>query len=748
MKKISQTIVSRRYWILGLMIALSVLCAVLFLQVKVNYDMTKYLPDDSSMKIGMDVMNAEFPSMGADKSIRVMANGLDTEQEAALLEKLRGLPYVESVAHDSSEKYHKGAYSLFVISTFEDYGSPEERSIEAALAKDFQEYQIVYQNDNPGVDEMPIWLFIGAGVILIILLLIMCRSWFEPVLFLINIGMAVIINEGTNIFLGEVSYVTSSIAAVLQLVLSIDYSIMLMNRYRQEKARGLSKTEAMASALKNCFSSIASSAMTTAVGLFALAFMHFKIGMDLGVVLAKGVLISLFCVLTVLPGIVILGDNLIERTGKKTIRFSMGGLARFSYKFRYLLAAGFLVLFGVFFFLQGSTPIAYTLAKVDRIADIFPPENVLVIVYENKDEDAMAELAESMERYDGVTQVIGYPNLFGKAYSAEELLQTLDSFSGMGFDLGEGLDFDPAMLNLVYTFYYAGSAVPKEEQKLTIPELFRYVNDTLLNSPLFGAMISPELRETISGAKEQLENGIGMLKSDKWSRMIVYSTLSVESAQTDKFMAMLTEAGRSLTGASYLIGNSAMSYEMQGTFSGELWTITMLTAAAIFLIVLISSRSLLVPAILVLIVQCGVYVTVTVIGWQGYQIYFLALLIVECILMGATIDYGILFTNYYRENRSRFSPPDALKAAYDGSIHSIMTSGMIIVLITGIFGYTYPDPTVAEICRTIATGALSAILVILFMLPGLLAALDRLIIRKRQAMKARSENLHNRKKGV
>ena len=732
MKKASSWIVSRRYWILGLMIGLSVLCAVLFLQVKVNYDMTKYLPDDSPMKIGMDIMEEEFPSMGADKSIRVMAEGLKPAEETALLEKLRMIPYVESVAHDSSDKYHKGANSLFVISTSQDYGSPEERSIETALEKDFQDYHIMYQNDNPGVDGVPLWLFLGAGIILVILLLIMCRSWFEPVLFLINIGMAVIINEGTNIFLGEVSYVTSSIAAVLQLVLSIDYSIMLMNRYRQEKAMGLSKTEAMASALRNCFASISSSAMTTAVGLFALAFMHFKIGMDLGFVLAKGVMISLICVLTVLPGIVIMEDGLIERTEKRTICFSMGWLSRFSYKRRYILAIGFIVMFGAFFFLQGSTPIAYTLAKVDRIADIFPPENILVIVYENRDEETMGELAESMRQYNGVTQVFGYPNLFKKAYSADELAEALDDFSGMGFEMDAGIDFDPAMLNTVYTFYYLGSSVPQEEQKLTIPELFSYVNDKLLNNPLFGQLISAEIRETIAGAKEKLSSGMRMLKSDRWSRMIVYSMLPVESEQTEQFMKMLTETGNSLTGKYYLIGNSAMSYEMQNSFSGELWTITMLTAAAIFLIVLISSRSFIVPALLVLIVQCGVYITVTVIGWQGYQIYFLALLIVECILMGATIDYGILFTNYYRENRNRLAPPEALKAAYDGSVHSIMTSGLIIVLITGIFGYTYPDPTVAEICRTIATGALSAILVILFMLPGLLAAMDRLMIRKKR----------------
>ena len=731
MRKISERVVSGRYRILGVMIVLAVACAVLSLQVRVNYDMTKYLPDDSSMKKGMDIMEAEFPSMGADKSIRVMAEGLDAGREAELLEKLKTIPYVESVAHDGSAKYHKGDYSLFVVGTSCEYGSPEERSIESTLGRDFQEYRILYQNDNPGVDGVPLWLFLAAGVILVIVLLFMCRSWFEPVLFLANIGVAILINEGTNAFLGEISYVTSTMAAVLQLVLSIDYSIMLMNRYRQEKAAGLNPCEAMAAALRNCFASIAGSALTTAAGLLALAFMHFKIGLDLGFVLAKGVLFSLVCVLTLLPGLVVMGDRLIERSTKKAVHFSMRRLSRFSYRRRYILAAGFAVIFIAFFFLQGSTPIVYTLAKVDRIADIFPPENTLVMVYENGDGEAVKELAETLEQYDGVTQVISYPGLFEKAYSADELAGALDGFGSMGFDPGEGTGFDPSMLGVVYAYYYMGSSVPAEEQKLTIPELFSYVNDKLLNNPLFGKMISPEIRETVAGAKEKLDSGMRMLKSDRWSRVILYSTLPVESERTEGLITLMKEAGNGLAGAYYLIGNSAMSYEMQGSFSGELWTITLLTAAAIFLIVLISSRSAVVPAILVLIVQCGVYITVTVIGWQGYRIYFLALLIVECILMGATIDYGILYTSYYRESRKRLEPSGALEAAYDGSVHSIMTSGLIIVLITGIFGYTYPDPTIAEICRTIATGALSAMLVILFLLPGILAALDRLIVRKK-----------------
>ena len=728
MKQWPRRIVSGRGWILGIALCLAVLSFICFLKVQVNYDMTKYLPDDSAMKQGMDIMNDAFPSLGADKSIRVMARGLNEAQQAELKEKLRLLPYVEQIAHDDSEKYHRGDASLFVISTSYDYGSPQERSIEKALEKDFAAYNILYRNDNPGADGVPAWLLVAAVVIIVAILLLMCRSWFEPFLYLIGIGVAVVLNEGSNLLLGQVSYVSSSIAAMLQMVLSIDYSIMLVNRYRQEKAGGLEKNQAMEKALKNCLAPMAGSAFTTAAGLMAMAFMRFKVGLDLGVVLAKGVLLSLLCAVTLLPGLVVLCDNLLEKSEKKALRISLAGLARFSYRGRLWLSALFLVLFGTFFFLQKNTQIAFTLTKVDPIADTFPPDNMLVMLYENQDEAAVARLTEELARQEGIDQIISYHGLFEKAYGPEELTQLMKQFGSMGFDLGENADFDPSQLEMLYALRFAGSSVSKEDQKMSIPELFSYVNDTLLANPLFGNMVSAEMKEMMGSAREQLAEGMKMLQSDKYSRAIFYTSLPVESEKTEAFMNRLTQAGESLSGSCYLIGNSAMSYEMLGSFSDELWNITLLTAAAIFLIVLITSRSLIIPVLLVLVVQCGVYMTVTLVGWQGYSIYFLALLMVECILMGATIDYGILFTSYYRESVA--DAASALRHAYESSIHSIMTSGLIIVLVTGIFGHTYPDPTIAEICRTISTGALSAILLILLLLPALLALSDRWI-RKR-----------------
>ena len=214
--------------------------------------------------------------------------------------------------------------------------------------------------------------------------------------------------------------------------------------------------------------------------------------------------------------------------------------------------------------------------------------------------------------------------------------------------------------------------------------------------------------------------------------MIITTSYLQESDATTAFLADLDQfAADRLAGESYLIGDSVMAYEMQETFDRELLSITLLTALAIFLIVALSFRSLAVPIILVLMVQCGVYITITVTGIMSGSMYYLALLIVECILMGATIDYGILFTNYYRENRRTAGVLESLKRAYAGSMHTILTSGCVLVLITAAVGRLFQDATVTAIVRTISIGSFSVILLILFVLPGVLAACDRLVTKKK-----------------
>lgn len=1074
MKKVSGFVVDKHKFVLAFMLVIAVLCGLLIPKVEINTDMTKYLPDDSSMSQGIEIMKDNFENMSTTQTIRVMFNGINDAQIVAIKSYLENIQNVDSVSYVAdSEDYNKDGYTKFVVNTSYTYGSPEEVAIENTIEKAFSSYDMELMNDNTSSMDMP-WLMIGVAILLLLaILFIMSGSWFEPVLFMVAIGIAVVMNMGTNIILGSVSQITMSISAILQLVLSMDYSIILMNRYRQEKAKYDDNEEAMKVAWQGAFSSVMSSGMTTVIGLIMLVFMSFKIGMDLGVVLAKGVFLSMVCVLTVLPALILIFDETIENTEKKEFHIPMGLFSRFQYKARKPIAIFFVILFVASFFGQNISKTVYSLSPEDPIAEIFTPSNQIVVLYNNDDEQKMSELATELEEDENVKSVMSYSTTLGREFTSEGMVDMID---GMGIPMS----IDSSLLDVIYYSYYGGElkpmtasgvmnfisdeivtnpmfssfisadmqsnldslktfsdakelTTPKNSQELaevfgmnaddlkqvfilyygknggadygtmtmpqfanfvindvatneqyasmfdeetksqlsqlstftdkdavtekrspssmaqilgiseddvlllyayhyeyqktsgnvvydnviadylawkivecthtmsvqqlvnfvvenkdtfgsmmeadqlsqlesgqkvinatvsgkaltpsqmanvvgmdstqikqlyllyicnygdtsnwkmsvqnfvkfvdsdvltnkdyesffnadtadqlksakslinavvsgksysatemanilsglsddlnasmiemlylynsslknsnpewtlTIEEMFRYVSEDMLNDSRFSALLDDEMKEEIIGMKTQLDDGINQLLGKNYSLMMIEASLPTESDETSAFMAKITALfDENLENEVYLIGNTPMSYEMEQSFDKEFLLISVLTAVAIFIVVMFTFRSLLIPTVLVLLVQCGVYVTMAVNGLMGYSMYYLAVLIVQCILMGATIDYGILFTNYYRESRKTMDIQGALLSAYNGSIHTILTSGLIMVLVTGAIGMSPVDPTIAQICRIISIGALSAIILILFVLPGLIATCDRFVTKDKKNKK-------------
>ena len=450
MQKIAAFIVKKRKLLLVVMLALAVVCAALMPFVGINTDMTKYLPDSSQMKIGMDRMNEAFPDVTETYTIRVMFRGLDARDKLAIREQLAEIPNVDSVAYEpDSDDYNRGDATLYKLTTQYDYKSDEEAQIERDVADRFDGYDVSVRSDDTSTPDIPPIVFILSIVLVTTILLIACPSYFEPVLFLITIGIAVLINQGTNIFLGETSDVTASISAILQLALSMDYSIILMNRYRQELAKGDDRESAMTRALTAAFGSITGSSVTTIVGLLMLVFMRFKIGMDLGIVLAKGVLFSLLCVFTVLPGLILWADKVIRRTMKKPRtpkrerKSVLAGLGRFSYRWRGVIAAAFVLLFAGAYILQLSTQISYTLTDPDPVAEVFPPDNPLVVLYNNQDEDAVAQLADRLEDDPNVKSAMSYSTTLGRQCTAEQMANAIGA-------LEAGIPVSADMLGMIY----------------------------------------------------------------------------------------------------------------------------------------------------------------------------------------------------------------------------------------------------------------------------------------------------------
>ena len=260
----------------------------------------------------------------------------------------------------------------------------------------------------------------------------------------------------------------------------------------------------------------------------------------------------------------------------------------------------------------------------------------------------------------------------------------------------------------------------------SLEELVDFLTVDLLEDPVLSAFVDDTMRSRLSGVRGMMQQGIGQLKGDGWSMAAIVTGYADEGEEVQQFLERLRQScDDQLTGEYSLVGESVMFDEMRRGFGGELRLITILTILVILLIVALTFRSLVVPVILVLTVLTGVYINVFVSGLGGRTLLYLAYLIVQSILMGATIDYAILFSNYYREGRRTQGVGKSLKAAYRGSIRTIMTSGLIIVLAPGIMALLVEDHTISAIVGCLAVGGLSAIMLILFVLPGCLAACDR-----------------------
>jgi predicted RND superfamily exporter protein len=331
---------------------------------------------------------------------------------------------------------------------------------------------------------------------------------------------------------------------------------------------------------------------------------------------------------------------------------------------------------------------------------------------DNIDEDD-ADMLDAAERLTAAV-------IAGGTFDYQAMAGLFDGFSD---------EMDENNLRLMYIYYFSRIA-SDPAWTFSILELFDYLTGEILNDPLFEDMFDDEIRETLLDTKADLDEGVLQLTGPNFSRMVITTTYPGESAETYAFLGgLIQDFSEDLQGSYYIVGDSPMHYEMSQSFGGELTLITWLTIVSIFIVVALTFRSVAIPALLVVIIQCGVYMTVSTIGFQGYSIYFLAFLIVECILMGSTIDYGILFTNYYVEKRKLMGPKEALAAAYEGSLHTILTSGSIMILAAGVVGRFFGNETVRQICETISKGAICACLLIVFILPGILALCDRFVVK-------------------
>ncbi len=465
MKKLTDFIINKRHFILSLFVILTIISGILSTKVKINHDIAKYLPKTSDTRIGMDIMEDEFSDVETS-TLNLMFEDLKEDEKLTLKEDLEKIDKVKEVDYENTDKYNKDNYTLYVLTIDDKADSNSAKQVYDEIEEKYKDYKFFTSGDvsENNAQVLPIGIVILAVFCALIILIIMCESYAEPFLFLTSILMAVVLNKGTNIIFNNVSHITSSIAAILQMALSMDYSIMLMNRYDQEKETEKDNVKAMKKALYKAFKAISSSSVTTIVGLLALVFMTFRIGKDLGFVLAKGVLFSLICIFFVLPDLILIFDKLIVKTKKKTLNIKLNKLGKFSYKIRYISVPIFLIVFITSFLLKGNLGIDYTDKKSDEITNVFTENNQIAIIYKNEDEEKISKLLNNIEENEKVDEVLGYGNTINEKLPYDELKTKLN-------DLGSDVDIEDYLLKIVYYDYYN----PEKNNTMTFEEFIDFI---------------------------------------------------------------------------------------------------------------------------------------------------------------------------------------------------------------------------------------------------------------------------------
>lgn len=652
-----------------------------YVSTRINYDLLSYLPNSLETVSGQDTMVDEF-GMGAFSMIVV--EDMEKKDIVALKEKLKKVNHVEDVIwYDDAmditvptemlpDKLREGLFNgnaTMMIALFDNTTSADSTMDAITEMRGIVKKQafisgmsgVVTDIKNLAMAEMPIYVVVAAVLSLLILLLTM-DSLVTPFIFLMGIGMAIVYNMGTNMVFGEISYITQALTAILQLGVTMDYSIFLLESYEANKVRyDGDKNRAMAHAISNTFTSVTSSSITTIAGFAALCFMTFKLGMDLGLVMAKGVIIGVIVCLTVLPALILCFDKAIDKTTHKNLIPNLDGLSKKIVKGWPVVLVLFLVLVGpamygnsnyeIYYDIAGALPQSLDSAVANKkLEEKFNMNSTHIVLMKNgMASKEKSEMLKKIEDVKGVKWALG-----------------IDSFKGVSIP---------------------SSMIPKK-----------------------------------------LES---KLKSDNYEIAFVCSDYKAATDEVNSQIADINKIVKKYSKDSMVIGEAPLTKDLQDVTDIDLVNVNYVSVAAIFLIILITFKSILIPVILVMVIEFAIFLNMSVPFYTHESLPFVASIVIGTIQLGATVDYAILMTSRYHKERvvRRKSKKEAIDIAHKTSIKSIMISGMCLFAST--FGVTMSSSIdmIKSICTLLSRGAVISTIVVILVLPAMLTVFDKWICK-------------------
>ena len=677
MRKFYNWVVNHRKLVIAVYAVLFIICAVCKTQISVDYDMNDYLPESSASTVALNLMDKEFD--GDVPNARVMVKDVTIPEALEYKEKISNVEGVTDVTWlddavsvdvpletqdtDTIENYYKGGNALFSVTIEKEKRVDAVSNIRKIIGDDNAMTGSAVSTaaaTTSTVSEIG-KISVIAVLFVILVLILTTDSWFEPVVVMIGLGVALIINAGSNLIFGEISFVTNAAGMILQLAVSMDYSVFLIHRFTECRKQNSDPKEAMVDALTMSTSSILSSGLTTVIGFLALCLMRFLIGPDLGRALAKGIAISLITVFTFMPCLILSTYKWLDKLEHRPFVPSFNGFGRVVQKVTVPVLIIFVLAIVPSFLASNANSFYYgashifnektqTGADTAQIEDIFGKSDTYVLMLPKDDKVQQKALSDALHEIPQVTGIISYVDTVG----------------------------------------------------MEIPE--SYLDE-----------------ETYS-----------KLCSDRYTRMILSVEADYEGDETFDLVETIRDTAEEYyPGEWYLAGEGVSTYDLMDTVTQDMMKVNLMAIGAVFLVLLLTMRSIVLPVILVLAIETAIWINLSIPYFSGQPLFYIAYLIISSIQLGATVDYAILLTERYKEYRETCGKKEAVSNTLSAVTVSILTSGSVLTVVGFLLGYISSHGLLSQLGFLIGKGTVCSLIIVLFALPGMLYLFDRTFIKKK-----------------
>ena len=738
-EKLAKFIVGKRNLFFLLYVFAFVFSVVAMNWVQVENDVTTYLPEDTETRQGLVAMNDNFVTFA---TAQVMVSNVTYETADALCDAITEVEGVDMVTFDDTADHYTDASALYDISfgggNFDDVSVNALAQIKTILeGYDTSIYTMVDYDENAMLQQEMGTILVVALVIIIVVLTLTSRSFMEVPVLLITFGAAALLNMGTNFMLGKISFISDSVAVVLQLALAIDYAIILCHRFSDEHET-LDAEDAAVAALSKAIPEISASSLTTVSGLAALGFMEFKIGLDMALVLIKAILLSLLSVFTLMPGLLVLFCPLIDKTRHQKLLPNITFAGKFAVKTRRVVPILFMALLVGAYWLSSQCPFAYSYTNLKtskmseqqtahfKIMETFGENNMVAVVLPSGNYEAESKILEEFSQCPEVKSTMGLSGM-----EAMEGYALTDSLNPRELSELVGLDYE--VVQLLYTAYaaehnqYGEILNGIEEYGIPLFDMLLYLKDQLESHNIH---LSGKDQEMIDELFEQLELAQAQLQNDTYSRLVVYLTLPEEGQETYDFLQKMRDIiGKYYDDDYYVVGNSTSSRDLSSSFVRDNLLISVLSAFFVILVLLFTFQSAGLPVLLILVIQGSVWINFSFPTLSNTPLYFLGYLIVQSIQMGANIDYAIVISSHYQELKAHMPHKEAIVHALNASFPTVFTSGTIMASAGILISKMSAQPVISILGDCIGRGTIISIILVLFVLPATLVLGDSIINR-------------------